>query len=364
MSVDVESELPMADYASAVRIADAQLNPEFAPPPKAPRSPAPTWRRTVGSLVSLLGVAICGFLVFELVFSDVVEQRAQTLLRPALADRMKAERVVSSTGTAAGEGQVQDSLSALGTGNSASDAAAAPSEPVAAAATETDQQRAFRKPALGTPLALISIPSLDVEHVVIEGSGQTQLTDGPGHYRGSALPGRVGNIVIAGRRATYGAPFQRIGELRRGDTVNLTTGVGVYRYKVAETFVVKPGERDVLGEDGTNRLTLITANSSYSARGRLVVVARLTGSEDAAPPVLQPAVVGEIPISELGLDRDTTAWAPVIIFSQALLLLWWLRRRLARSWSAASTWIVVAPISLAVGLLLMESLSRLLPSTL
>jgi len=362
MSVDIESELPMADYVSAVRIADAQLNPEFAPPPKPPRPPAPTWRRTVGSLVSLLGVAICGFLVFELVFSDVVEQRAQTLLRPALADRMKAERVVSSTGTAAGEGQVQDSLSALGTGNGAADPTATPSEPVAAA--ETDQQRAFRKPLLGTPLALISIPSLDVERVVIEGSGQTQLTDGPGHYRGSALPGRVGNIVIAGRRATYGAPFQRIGELRRGDTINLTTGVGVYKYTVAETFVVTPGERDVLGEDGTNRLTLITANSSYSARGRLVVVARLAGSEDAAPPVLQPALVGQIPISELGLDRDTTAWAPVIIFSQALLLLWWLRRRLARSWSPASTWIVVAPISLAVGLLLMESLSRLLPSTL
>jgi len=320
----------------------------------------------MGSLLSLLGVVICGFLVFELVFSDVVEQRAQTLLRPALAERMKAERVVAATGSAEGEGQVEDSLSALGAGNSAADGEAlGPDSTIASPeATETDQQRAFRKPELGTPLALISIPSLDVERVVIEGSGQTQLTDGPGHYRGSALPGRVGNIVIAGRRATYGAPFQRIGELRRGDAINLSTGIGVFKYAVAETFVVSPGERDVLGEDGTNRLTLITANSSYSARGRLVVVARLAGSEDAAPPVLQPAVVGEIPISELGLDRDTTAWAPVIIFSQALVLLWWLRRRLARSWSPASTWIVVVPISLAVGLLLMESLSRLLPSTL
>lgn len=42
--------------------------------------------------------------------------------------------------------------------------------------------------------------------IVVEGVGTEELKRGPGHYRGTALPGQPGNFAVAGHRTTYGAP--------------------------------------------------------------------------------------------------------------------------------------------------------------
>jgi sortase A len=68
-------------------------------------------------------------------------------------------------------------------------------------------------PALGEGVAVLRIPRLGqrYEPVVVEGVGREELKKGPGHYPGSAMPGEVGNYVLAGHRTTYGAPFGRYG---------------------------------------------------------------------------------------------------------------------------------------------------------
>ncbi|UUZ61564.1 hypothetical protein [Nocardioides sp. B-3] len=43
---------------------------------------------------------------------------------------------------------------------------------------------------LGDPVALLSIPHLGLEQVVIEGTASSDLLDGPGHLRSTVLPGR------------------------------------------------------------------------------------------------------------------------------------------------------------------------------
>ncbi|MBW0008697.1 MAG: class E sortase, partial [Pseudonocardiales bacterium] len=80
--------------------------------------------------------------------------------------------------------------------------------------------------AAGTPVALLEIPRLGVREVVVEGTSSGTLMSGPGHRRDTPFPGQVGTSVIAGRRATYGAPFRSIGQLRAGDRVTVTTGQG------------------------------------------------------------------------------------------------------------------------------------------
>jgi sortase A len=155
----------------------------------------------------------------------------------------------------------------------------------------------------GTGIARIYFPTLgkDQVHVVVEGVSHEDLKKGPGHYPGTELPGQIGNTVISGHRTTYGAPFNRLDELRPGDPVVLETQGFFYTYRVLGTTVVSPskiGETDHVpnqpGVTPTQRLlTLTTCNPKYSARTRLVVRAVLTEAPLAkGPGVVPPALAG------------------------------------------------------------------------
>jgi sortase A len=155
----------------------------------------------------------------------------------------------------------------------------------------------------GAGIARIYLPTLgkDQVHVVVEGVSHEDLKKGPGHYPGTELPGQIGNTVISGHRTTYGAPFNRLDELRPGDPVVLETQGFFYTYRVLGTTVVSPskiGETDHVpnqpGVTPTQRLlTLTTCNPKYSARTRLVVRAVLTEAPLAkGPGVVPPALAG------------------------------------------------------------------------
>lgn len=88
-----------------------------------------------------------------------------------------------------------------------------------------------------TPLARLSIPKLGVTRMVLDsGSGQA-LAFGPTLLPGGATLGQPGTAVIAAHRDTH---FRFLRELATGDTVAITTRVGVQRrYRVTGTSVVR-----------------------------------------------------------------------------------------------------------------------------
>jgi sortase A len=151
-------------------------------------------------------------------------------------------------------------------------------------------------PIPGKALAIIRMPRIGMTgkvgphgaRVVVEGVGHEDLKKGPGHYPGTALPGAIGNMVISGHRTTYGAPFNRVDELRPGDAIVLETRDTWFTYRVTSEQVVPPTAVEVTypvpGKKGavpTKRLlTLTTCNPKYSARTRLIVHALL---ESALP---------------------------------------------------------------------------------
>ncbi|HEX6472210.1 MAG TPA: class E sortase [Streptosporangiaceae bacterium] len=138
---------------------------------------------------------------------------------------------------------------------------------------------------LGHGLALIRIPRLGEKYhfVVIEGVSVPDLRKGPGHYPGTALPGQIGNFVISGHRTTYQAPFNRIDQLRDGDTILIDTRTKQYIYRVTGRKIVLPTEVDVTAPvpfhpkaKPTQRLiTLTTCHPKYSAARRLIIFGRL-----------------------------------------------------------------------------------------
>jgi sortase A len=140
---------------------------------------------------------------------------------------------------------------------------------------------------LGTGIAVIWMPRIGMvggkAKVVVEGVGHDDLKRGPGHYPGTALPGGVGNMVISGHRTTYGAPFNRIDELKVGDAIVLESRDTWFTYRVTGQRVVQPTAVEVTYAVPGNRnatptkklLTLTTCNPKYSAKTRLIVSAEL-----------------------------------------------------------------------------------------
>ena len=152
---------------------------------------------------------------------------------------------------------------------------------------------------LGSGVAVLRIPRLgrDWAKVVVEGVGTADLKRGPGHYPGTQLPGQVGNFVVSGHRTTYGAPFNRVDELRAGDAVVVETADTWYTYRVTTQEIVRPTAIEVTypvpKQEGAKPkvavLTLTSCHPKYSARQRIVVFAQLAetlAKSAGSPPAL------------------------------------------------------------------------------
>ena len=148
-------------------------------------------------------------------------------------------------------------------------------------------------PALGRPVGLLSIPKIGILDAIVEGVGEAQLEQGPGHYPGTALPGEAGNVAIAGHRTTYAHPFYNLDALATGDNIYILTTQGFFEYTVMGSQVVPPTDVAVLDSvSGKNTLTLTTCNPRYSASTRLVVIANFDGRTALATTTSNDAAEG------------------------------------------------------------------------
>jgi sortase A len=59
-------------------------------------------------------------------------------------------------------------------------------------------------------VARLVVPSEDVEMIVLAGASGRTLAFGPGHLKGTPLPGQAGNAVISGHRDTHFAFLARL----------------------------------------------------------------------------------------------------------------------------------------------------------
>ncbi len=216
-----------------------------------------------------------------------------------------------------------------------------------------------RLPPEGSAVAVIKIPAIGVDQVVVAGTSAADLMNGPGLMPGSSLPGSPGNSVIAGRRVTFGGPFGSIGSLRKGDAIHVVDGAGAFTYRVHSVGVVPIGHRDVVLPTAEDRLTLVTSNSSLITSGRLVVVGTLVGHAVAVPD--QTAAV---PDYELGLSGDPAAGGLAVLWS--ILTIAVLVGAAFLAWRIRRPWLVylfAAPVVMMCGLFACESVARALPAT-
>lgn len=124
-------------------------------------------------------------------------------------------------------------------------------------------------------IAYLVIPRMALRAVVLKGTNYRDLIKGPGHLRGTSLPGEKGNCVISGHRTMYGAPFGNLDLLSPGADILVYTKDKIYHYVVKEKKIVSPDDLSVVDPTKDNRLTLTTCHPKFSDRNRLVVIALL-----------------------------------------------------------------------------------------
>jgi sortase A len=130
-------------------------------------------------------------------------------------------------------------------------------------------------PAPESVIGRLEIPRLKLAVMVREGADERTLSRAVGHIPGTALPGKVGNVGLAGHRDTF---FRALRNIQADDTIELQTTGGNYRYLVKSTRVVTPRDVSVLQASGGETLTLVTCYPFYyvgSAPKRFIVHAAL-----------------------------------------------------------------------------------------
>ena len=127
------------------------------------------------------------------------------------------------------------------------------------------------------PVARMTVKSRDVDLIVLAGGSGRTMAFGPGHLAASALPGEVGNSVIAGHRDTH---FAFLEEVEPGELIGVESFAGVrHLYKVTDVNIVDARKGSLVLDTNLSVLTLVTCYpfDALEAGGplRYVVTARM-----------------------------------------------------------------------------------------
>ena len=215
-------------------------------------------------------------------------------------------------------------------------------------------------PGSGKPVAVLTVPALGIDQVVVQGTSPQDLTSGPGTMPQTARLGTKGNAVIAGRRYTSGAPFAHINQLVVGDRIKVISGLGVFHYRVIRPAqLASTGGTSPASPTKAARLTLITS-SSMTGGDQLYVVAKLTSSPAAAArPKTPPSS------TELGISGDSSQMPPTILWGAILVAA---LGACVVIYQRAKRYVLViyvlsTPTILAIALMFYSHLYQLMPST-
>jgi len=201
----------------------------------------------------------------------------------------------------------------------------------------------------GTPIALIDAPSVGTRGlVVVEGTDSAMLRLGPGHRRDTPLPGQSGISLLYGRSVTYGAPFDNVSGLKSAQTFTVTTGQGVFRYRVDDVR----REGDPLPAPltaGGSRVVLETSEASgwragWAPSGVVLVDATLQGQTQPAIGARLPGVATE----EKALKGDTRSLNTLVLWLELLLVTVGAAVLARTRWGRRPAWLVGLPAVLAV----------------
>ena len=228
-------------------------------------------RRIIGSLVAaLLVVGVAGTVVAvdlggepDTVASFNADSATTTTLPPTTTTTLAPTTTTTTTTT---------STTTTTTTSTTTTTTTLPLQQTQPVAPPQDSRGAENNPQLGR----IAIPSIGLDSELHQGIRLTTLDRGPGHWPGTAMPGQVGNVVVAGHRTSHGAEFRHLDALDPGDEVVFTTADGTFTYQVTGTQIVTPDSVWIVNPTDTPTATLFACHPLGSTAKRIVVFLALS----------------------------------------------------------------------------------------
>lgn len=132
----------------------------------------------------------------------------------------------------------------------------------------------------------LEIPNLSLSVPILSSYDPDSLRKGVGHIPGTALPGGLGTVALAGHRDTFFRPLRKLSKLNAHMEIHLVDGTGTYRYGIDSTEIVTPDKIDVLAMGTRPELVLITCfpfDYIGAAPKRFIVHAHLLSASPDSP---------------------------------------------------------------------------------
>jgi len=106
------------------------------------------------------------------------------------------------------------------------------------------------------PVARLTVPTKNIDLIVLNGAYGRTLAFGPGYLESSATFGSIGTTILSGHRDTH---FRFLQHLKEGDEILLMTrNRQQRRYRVSSMTVVDAGTASIRQDTQENQLALVT----------------------------------------------------------------------------------------------------------
>lgn len=264
-------------------------------------------------IFSIAAMLLVGFIIFQFIFSWILQIRSQQMGAYQLANRFNI---------AAG---------AIGH----TDLSPLPNEP----------------PYIGEAIAMIKIPKFGIEQIIFEGSDSNTTKKGIGHVPGTAGISETGTSILVGRMSTWGSPFYKLNKLKTGDKFFITNISGTKEYTITKTNLSK----DDLLDFNKNRLLLVTS-SSILALSDYIVEAKMRGAPFISTP--QNRLRAE------GFRMGSFSSINIFLYILLIILYAQVHFRILEAFDKFIAWTISFPIFMFLVMLLYNELTILLPPTL
>jgi len=116
------------------------------------------------------------------------------------------------------------------------------------------------KAAPGSPVAVLTVPSLKLEVPVFDKDDDLSLNRGAGLVAGMGTPDQGGNVGIAGHRDGF---FRVLKDIKVGDLIEVRTRIKVHRYRVTSIEIVDAADKRLLADTEEPSITLVTCYPFY-----------------------------------------------------------------------------------------------------
>jgi sortase A len=146
--------------------------------------------------------------------------------------------------------------------------------------------------------ALLRVPRFGKDYVVpiLQGTDDDVLAAGVGHFTETASVGEVGNYALAAHRVTHGEPFRNMPDLEVGDEIVVETRTMIYTYVldtagdalvvpftstwVLDSIPANPdGGVEPLQKQGQRLITLTTCSEIFHTDNRMIAFGHLESKE-------------------------------------------------------------------------------------